>query len=104
MLGQYVGNRSLTPRPRPCPRPLAQLSQQMFFGNATESEINGGLISSFPTSKVDYECSNGEAHVPKSSLSIPYYSRSNDDLFAECSSSKSCSSDRCVATGEGENI
>ncbi|GMH68203.1 hypothetical protein TrST_g5426 [Triparma strigata] len=75
-------------------------AEQMFFGNATESEINGGLISSFPTSKVDYECSNGEAHVPKSSLSIPYYSRSNDDLFAECSSSKSCSSDRCVATGE----
>ncbi|GMH90327.1 hypothetical protein TL16_g11734 [Triparma laevis f. inornata] len=73
-------------------------AEQMFFDNHTESQQTG-LVSSFPTNLVDYECSNGEAQVPLSSLSTPYYSRSNDPLFTSCSSNSKCESNRCVVTG-----
>lgn len=73
-------------------------AEQMFFDNHTESQQTG-LVSSFPTNLVDYECSNGEAQVPLSSLSTPYYSRSNDALFTSCSSNSKCESNRCVVTG-----
>ena len=65
-------------------------AQAMFERNET----------SFPISRTDYECGNGEVSVESSQLTLPYYNRSNDAMFAPCSEDSKCTSGRCVLAGE----
>ena len=68
--------------------------EQMYSRNKT--------ALAWPIEQIDYECSNGESYVDPSSLDLPYFSRTNDNIFASsgCSSDSKCSSNLCVLTGK----